>query len=74
MATLYSEEHVHIARTQTRIPTPYFCMEQESESEFILIFEPSNVFKPQCGKLVCKILGLINNVTTKKEPPVHWRA
>ena len=33
MATLYYAEHVHI--TQTRIPTPYFCMGQESESEFV---------------------------------------
>ena len=25
-------KHVHIAQTQTRIPTPYFCTGQESES------------------------------------------
>ena len=30
MATLYCTEHVHIAQTQSRIPTPYFCVGQES--------------------------------------------
>ena len=35
MATLYYAEHVHIAQTQTRIPTPYFCTGQESESESV---------------------------------------
>ena len=35
MATLYYAEYVHIAQTQTRIPTPYFCLEQESKSESI---------------------------------------
>ena len=33
MATLYYTEHVHIAQTQTWIPSPYFCTGQESESE-----------------------------------------
>ena len=33
MATLHHAEHVHIAPTRTRIPTPYFCVAQESESE-----------------------------------------
>ena len=33
MVTLYYAEHVHIAQTWTRIPTPYFCLGQESESE-----------------------------------------
>ena len=32
MATLYCIEYVHIAKTQTQIPTPYFCTGQESES------------------------------------------
>ena len=35
MATLYYAEHVHVAQTQTRIPTPYFCVGQESESESV---------------------------------------
>ena len=26
MATLYYVEHVHIAQTRARIPTPYFCV------------------------------------------------
>ena len=33
MATLYYAEHVHI--TQTQIPTPYFCVGQESEYESV---------------------------------------
>ena len=35
MATLYYAEHVHIAQTLIRIPIPYFCVGQESESESI---------------------------------------
>ena len=35
MATLYCAEHVHIAQTRNRIPTPYSCVGHESESEFI---------------------------------------
>ena len=33
MATLCCTEHVHIAQTQTLIPTSYFCIGQESESK-----------------------------------------
>ena len=33
MATLYYVEHAHIAQTRTRIPTHYFCIGQESDSE-----------------------------------------
>ena len=29
----YYAEYVHITQTRTRIPTPYFCTGQESESE-----------------------------------------
>ena len=32
---LYYAEHVHIAQTQTGIPTPYFFVGQESESESV---------------------------------------
>ena len=28
-------QHVHIAQTQTQIPTSYFCAVQESESKFV---------------------------------------
>ena len=35
MATLYYVEHVHFAQTGTRIPTPYFCIGQVSESESV---------------------------------------
>ena len=42
MATLYYAKHVHIAQTRTRIPTPYYCVGQESES----IPKSGNVFKP----------------------------
>ena len=44
MATLYYAEHVHI--TQTRIPTPDFCMGQESESEFVPESISGNVNEP----------------------------
>ena len=43
MATLHYAEHVHIAENQTRIPTPYFCVGEESESES----EPKSV----CGNV-----------------------
>ena len=33
MATFYYAEHGYIAQIETQIPTPYFCTEQESESE-----------------------------------------
>ena len=39
MASLYYAEHVHIAWIQIRIPTPYFCIVQES------VFESGNVIK-----------------------------
>ena len=32
LATLHCAEHVNIAQTQTQIPSPYFCLGQESES------------------------------------------
>ena len=35
VATLHYLEHVHIAQIWTRIPTPYFCVGQESESESV---------------------------------------
>ena len=35
MAILYYAEHVHIAQTRTQIPTSYFCLGQESESESV---------------------------------------
>ena len=43
MATLYYAEHVHIAQTWTQIPTPYFCMGQESKSESVPEFVSGNV-------------------------------
>ena len=39
---LYCAEHVHITKTRMRIPTPFFCIEQESES----VSESGNVFQP----------------------------
>ena len=44
MATLYYAEHVHIA--QTRIPTPYFCVGQEPESESVPESVSDNVNEP----------------------------
>ena len=46
MATLYYAEHVHISQTPTRIPTSYFRMEQESESESVQESVYGNVNKP----------------------------
>ena len=46
VATLYCAEHVHIVQTQTRIPTPYFCMRQESEFKSITKSVSSNVNEP----------------------------
>ena len=40
MVTLYYVEHVHIA--QTRIPTAYFCVGQESESNTSLTVQMSH--------------------------------
>ena len=39
MATLYYAKYVHIART--RIPTPYFCIGQESDSESVQSLSPA---------------------------------
>ena len=36
-------KNVHVARTLTRIPTPYFCIIQESESESVPVSESGNV-------------------------------
>ena len=35
MATWYHAEDIHIAQTQTRIPTSYFWKGQESEPESV---------------------------------------
>ena len=48
MVTLYCVEHVHIAQTQTWIPTPYFCIRQESES--VSVFDSGNVNEPLHSK------------------------
>ena len=46
MATWYCPEDVHIAQTWTRIPTPYFRIGQESESEFVRESISGNVNEP----------------------------
>ena len=46
MATLHYAKNVHIVQTLTQIPTPYFCIEQESESESISESVSSNVNEP----------------------------
>ena len=46
MATLYYTEHVHIAQTWTWIPTPYFCIERECESESVPESISGNVNEP----------------------------
>ena len=46
MATLYYVEHVHIAQTLHQIPTAYFCVGQESESESVPEFIYGNVNEP----------------------------
>ena len=35
--------NVHIAQTQTGVPTPYFCVVQESESESVPESDSSNI-------------------------------
>ena len=55
MATLFYVEQVHIAQTRTRIPTPYFCMGQESEIESVS--ESGNVIKPLHTNLFCSHLS-----------------
>ena len=62
MATLYYAERVHIAQTQARIPTPFFCIRQESESEYISVsvFKPNNVIKP--STLTPTFASIFNNV------------
>ena len=39
MVTLYYAEHVHIA-LGSQVPIPYFCMDQESESDSGNVNEP----------------------------------
>ena len=51
----------HIAQTQTRIPTPYFCIGQESESESLLESVSDNVNEPLNNWVMsdeCKITNL----------------
>ena len=46
MAKLSYAEHVHIAQTRTPIPTPYFRLGQESESESVPESISGNVNEP----------------------------
>ena len=46
MAVLHNTENVHIAQTRTRIPTPYFWKEQESEFESVPESVSCNVNEP----------------------------
>ena len=46
MATLHYAEHVHIVQTRTGIPTPYFCVGQESKSESMSEPISGNVNEP----------------------------
>ena len=55
IATLHYTEHIHMAQTQTWIPTPHFCIGQESESKSIPLSEFNNVSKP---KFYTKILSV----------------
>ena len=65
MATLYSAEHVHVAQTQSQIPTAYFCVGQESESKSILESVCGNVSEPlvneNVGFLTMKLHGRLNS-------------
>ena len=49
MATLCFTEHVRIAQTQTRVPTPYFRKGQEYESESVPESVSVSVNVPQGG-------------------------
>ena len=46
MATLHYTEYVYIAQTHTQIPTPYFCMGQDSESESVPESVSGNIYEP----------------------------
>ena len=46
MATLHYAERVHIAQTRTLIPTPYFCVRQESEFASVSETISDNVNEP----------------------------
>ena len=46
MDTLYCTEHVRITQTQTRVPTPYFCIRQEYESVSVSEFVSGNANEP----------------------------
>ena len=59
MTTLYYLENVLIARTQTRIPTSYFCIVQESES--VPVSESGNVIRP----LYSSVIALFGYSTTE---------
>ena len=52
MASLYCAEHVHIAQTKISVPTPNFCIGQESESVSIPECVSGSVNEPYEAKLV----------------------
>ena len=47
MATLYYPEHVYMAQTLTQIPTPYFCVGQESKFESVPESVSRSVIEPK---------------------------
>ena len=46
MAALYYAEHVNIAQAWSGIPTSYFCLGQETESESVPESVTDNVNEP----------------------------
>ena len=58
IATLCYAEHVHMAQTQTWMPTPHFCIGQESESKSIPLFESGkNFIRDRCKQFFCDRFG-----------------
>ena len=51
MVTLYYPEHVHIVQTRSWIPSPYFCKEEESESESVPESDSDSVNEPLWKKI-----------------------
>ena len=71
MATLYYAEHVHIAQTWTRIPTPYFCVGQESKFESIPKSKSGNVNEPFLKYLRFRLHLSLNGRTAIRRQNSH---
>ena len=64
----------HIAQTQSRIPTPYFCIGQESES--VPVSESGSVFKPLSGITTISVsfFAVLCGIVTKKKRKMMYQS